>query len=682
MRWTTVLGVCLMGFGCGSGGDDRESPQPIQDEDRLAVLEQAAAQYEALASLGPIEQNQKMGAWLAAHPAFEAAGADEMAAWGSFHDGRLAIFDNVDSGSTTPAQLPLRNGAERAPTVPGAHGVASGTTGNRVMSHNGIPASKTVCLYSSAGDAGWHDELETLFALNNENGPRFNYTIWKVADAGVEDYKGLPATCGVFALDSHGTVVKDQLDNEIYGVYTKTVPDRELEAKYRTMLDSRQLAYYTRLDIPRTTYAITSRFVDQYWRFPSNSLVWANICRGASDVAGPFQAAVLNKGASVYASWTLRSFDDIGQQTAVYFFDRMLGANHYGGKLEESPDQRPFPWNTFAADMKRKGLGEYPDDKYAPFVSKLLIDGSGGGFFGLLAPSIAYVAVDDAKDELIIVGTFDPTNTIEVTLAGKTRTVTRKGTTEIRASIPKFGPDSAGEVVVRANGNESNHAWLTAWKGKVTYGITGPSGVLQQTWTIQLNLRGDLRNYRTEPGLPPPDRAKIFSPMQDSSAVAAVKGQHDDTKYRVTWSGGKSVSLLGTGNASLLDGLVGGGEVGDGNVFYLSLSASATNCYNEVIEERVNNTWKEIANGSRNCVAPTGHDLVSTTAGFPPLSRLLATTTITEGGVIAPLAMAPVPLKSSDFGNADTANGWAYMQRLSWQFDLVQGTAPDQADAR
>ncbi len=142
----------------------------------------------------------------------------------------------------------------------------------------------------------------------------------------------------------------------------------------------------------------------------------------------------------------------------------------------------------------------------------LAFDNSGPGDFGLLRPSIRRVNVNEAKHTLTIEGLFGlpPYQSRKVTIACR----------KIRTNDPivsgsafvdsELGASAYGDVLVTINGLESNSVPVTLWSADATFSVAGP-GDLKASVTVNIRLRGDVHDFREEPGkLPEQFVSKCF----------------------------------------------------------------------------------------------------------------------------------------------------------------------------
>jgi hypothetical protein len=149
--------------------------------------------------------------------------------------------------------------------------------------------------------------------------------------------------------------------------------------------------------------------------------------------------------------------------------------------------------------------------------------------FGLLAPSIGDIEVDERNQRLALFGSFggtfgSPSGQYPGTLTVGGQTAEIVGWTSdgslITANFPTpgVGPGSAGDVIVTVRGHQSNIARITEWQGNFTYKRIPvetpmcPAGdrvdcvvqsALSETITFSTAFRGDIREWRPVIHYPP-----------------------------------------------------------------------------------------------------------------------------------------------------------------------------------
>jgi hypothetical protein len=379
---------------------------------------------------------------------------------------------------------------------------------------------------------------------------------------------------GVFYYSAHGGAgyfTSDTTD-KVYGLWTSTVSTIANLASYGDDLMARRLCLMSAAvgrrsdgtEIIEDHYGITSKFVTYYWgAFGPNAMVFIDACSGAGAFAASFRNAIMAKNAPVYFGWTRTVRSDAAALVAKFMFDRLLGANVAAPK--ETPAQRPFMYPDIYADLVKRGLHVHPNSTGTTTFRHL-----GGGAFGLLAPSISFMSLEEVNDILVINGIFgaDPGPDGRVRVDGVDLTVSSWTPTQIKCDIERSGAGSAGPVTVEVRGDyggnapltfrKSNVVNLSSWRIPFHYDhIEGDQSIAVD---MELHIRADVHSHREVPGEAPiePD-AVVFDHALDSegSFLAGGTGHYDC--YTQTWSG--SGVLPVTENAPGVNVFYGHGSV-------------------------------------------------------------------------------------------------------------------------
>lgn len=367
--------------------------------------------------------------------------------------------------------------------------------------------------------------------------------------ASVERYLSLDSEqgeMGVLIVDSHGglfpvlrsiqrTETKVLFNwREEYVVKTTTPITVENLASYKAMIDSNELVKVVfgpetskgimftpteknpvpPVEVPEGTYAITSRFVRQHFRFAKNSFVYFDTCWSAHRDAREFREACFDKGASVYAGWDRSIHYEAAEILNRDLFDGLLGLSQL---VDTQPRQRPFDLNAMI---------QYLDDTYGFRDPKITSSNPGRNVFGgkltffdaptnrdngvfkLLSPSIRNMYVNEMDQTIQVFGLFDPDADIKIQVNGNSMgefspdTVSKS---QLTFSLPALGQPSAGWVTVIQEGRISNSVPLTQWHVPVnleryfTAEVYSPSA----SYSFDLFFRGDLHPFRVKPYLDP-----------------------------------------------------------------------------------------------------------------------------------------------------------------------------------
>ena len=240
------------------------------------------------------------------------------------------------------------------------------------------------------------------------------------ADASVISLRSVGGD-GVFYISSHAQA--DAADDLPFNIWTSTETNGNCEPESTAVCpdpllpndikDKRVGAYiadnqydpakdeYT----AESHYGIKTEFVSKYWHdFGGNAFVYIDTCE--SDKSDPsveaFKNALRALRASVYAGWTDAVGFDMAGSTTRLVFDRLVGANQFCpedgqptcAKVAAAPPtfaQRSFDYTQVAMDLPLHQLGEDGETKlvFEPLT----------GSFGLLAPSISNMSVDETMVE-------------------------------------------------------------------------------------------------------------------------------------------------------------------------------------------------------------------------------------------------------------------------------------------
>lgn len=170
-----------------------------------------------------------------------------------------------------------------------------------------------------------------------------------------------------------------------------------------------------------------------------------------------------------------------------------------------------------------------------------------GANFGLLAPTIAYVLINEADDEAVLYGVFGnpPANSRSV-LIGIEATVNSWTNGEIHCELPRTGTGSAGNVEVWVRGHKSNVRRITEWNVPIQYtwkntSLSGPT----VAGPITLRFRADVGDYRDFPGIPPLKPERWALATRDSIASLTGSGTGVDGGCTHTWSGQRDFPASG-----------------------------------------------------------------------------------------------------------------------------------------
>jgi hypothetical protein len=526
---------------------DVQSSEPVESDQngdempvdqRIAVLEEVTAFLNALSGEDRALDNADTAAYLASRSEFRAAGVSpDATVWGEFTDGRLLfVFNNLDltgEGESDSANPNLSLWSDDQPHVP-----ASWAPRTRRSSALGpdapmaqetsveLPRSDQVRLVSAMGT--FYEEYDAVPALGSLFA-RGNYRPAEGAEATVFGLKEVSGD-GVFYLHTHGGLL-DTADREpVYAVLTRTPINAFNETQLKSDIQAGRVVYGVaphdrnptydpdrdppgRASLWAYHYGITADFVREYMSFGENSFVYVRSC---SSDHPQMRRAFLDKGAAAYAGWSQTVYSSGAYRTTMFLFDRLLGANEVAPI--ENPRQRPFDLDSVYANMRERGLHKVSGAELNVWTrpSESLV----------LMPSVAYLEVREDSDELFIFGLFGSMEG-EVTINGVPTLVSHWTEDVVAVQLPTEGPGSAGDVIVKVRGHESNAVPLTEWRGEMRYIFVAqlPAPDLRTEVVIQAHFRADVHPYREAPGKPPKERQDVhFVLAGDSTAEWQMTG--------------------------------------------------------------------------------------------------------------------------------------------------------------
>jgi len=264
-----------------------------------------------------------------------------------------------------------------------------------------------------------------------------------------------------------------------------------------------------------THYAITDLFIDHYWgTFSDDSLVYLDACSAVT--YDPIVESLAGRNASVVFGWNRVVTAGVQANTSRFIFDRLLGANQF---RPENPPQRAFDFRAVFAQHIGPGSGYGYCSRHGATLEFRPADGS----FGILAPSIERMLIDEENEQLHIYGIFgedkfDP-NHRQVTVEGEPLAVNDWAGDLI--IMDGFSPDKEGVIVVEVDKRKSNAVPITSWRNwEIRYiqtWYTGPWGELISEYTLHLDLRGDVHPYRERPGGEPIEPQISFIQVTNNS---------------------------------------------------------------------------------------------------------------------------------------------------------------------
>ncbi len=510
-----VVLICGI-IGCLKPTDIADDNDPVIDPELIAVKDSAVALVENFlaAYVDSSEQatDTAVYKYMGSIPAFSGVAFSESGVWATFSD--MTVYMVVTRRKPMPEDLMIG-------TFPDS---LCDTTDRRAN----LPDGKTFCIAAGldmldptmmdsngTSTGATSHSLEIAYMLNM----RGKYSLSKMIDCTYEGFKRIKdVKPAVLYLNVHGAIGGES-DN-IYNIPTltlwpKTIPaDIHQEWLERKIIRSTAQLVDTKGNIEYfTVIAITSKFVDQYWSFQKDALVYIDGCFSAGPSAGAFRDACVAKGAGCYVGWKGISNATNCYPVVKLFFDRLLGYNlHEPNK----PAQRPFPPAEVYKELKNMGKPVGKMDVYSPNPAG-----------GMLVPSIKKMVVTertweeplDGETKLSITGYFGHASGHDIKvfvnnqpMSGvKTKTAADGSIEEIECTLPADPADAgyAGNVLVTIDKRYSNKVPITLWKWKhkqrVTMSGTGLS--IDQTVEWESCIRADVHPYRETAGgeLQPPD---------------------------------------------------------------------------------------------------------------------------------------------------------------------------------
>ena len=373
---------------------------------------------------------------------------------------------------------------------------------------------------------------------------------------------------GFFYFNTHGGGGLDMEGRKLFSMTSSTLVSEANDQRPEIAddLNNNRLVYFTAPNGERrngeavsdTRYAITRFFVEKYWSFAENSIVFLNVCFSAyndPDILA-FISEMHDAGAGLYLGWSGSVTPTGGFRAVRYFVDRLLGANEF---QPESPEQRPFTWPLVMEDMASKG---YTRDGAVELAA---LPAHTGPTVGILRPSVraVWVSPPHMDDVLYIEGHFG-TRPDRVTIddgSGPVELTIREWSPiAIITGLPLTGPGSFGDVVVHVGEHASNPRRLHRFTGTAYYRLTD-AGSLTESVEMELDMRLDVDDMRYLPG-EAPWRAPMWgtgsgSPLAEAhfEADGSYSRQSGECTVTTSYAGGGSVASESSGSEAYTQGL-------------------------------------------------------------------------------------------------------------------------------
>lgn len=517
-RCRLVMVVCwlwpaFISAGCGHGGTSTSgstsgggSGITPGTEGRNAAISAAITEYGSLTGTTAAGRNQAMLTWIRANPLFVDSGIADGSVWAHFIDHTtLILVDNrkaVDDGTTAAARS-----ASTAIDVP-------------------TPRTAHVINNFGGGNASVSSRISSMLAANGYLPASGSASVSALANLSGD---------GVFYIDTHGVDMTEDdgkdtyylMASDVYDPTNTKAHDAGLQSHFLSVVGETQSVRQpdgTFQDVISGHYAISDRFASSNWgRFGQNSLVFINACSSAKTSA--LRSVCFAKGASAYAGWSGDVDNAFASKAAPFVFDRLLGANKVN--VPADGPQRPFDYPNALGDMAHYGLNADVNGVTLSIVQ------NPGTSFGLLAPTISYMAVDELKQELTINGVF---GTVEgtVTVGGTPINPKSWGFNSIICDLP---PDLSGDVIVEVNRHKSNVVQLTEWRCTFKTTVIANHGSLRQDGALSINFRADVHAHRDSPGQTPIKPVVPFNEESSTSGMFTASGSWTTGAVTTTWSG-------------------------------------------------------------------------------------------------------------------------------------------------
>ncbi|WP_162578908.1 hypothetical protein [Variovorax sp. PBS-H4] len=527
-------------------------------DERAASTSRVAEKYEALLEAKVADPWGDLKAYVLAQPEFVEAELGKESLWARFRDGRQFLFtDNLK-----PLARPLSAESLQRMERPGDALQQKGASGNGKPE---VPASG-IAVFLSADDQGNFAYAKAAQARIAEMLKDRGWTIAPQKDLTIDTLMSLSTTkMGILHLTAHSALIGPTGVRQ-FGVITETLTTDELDARYKAELDSGEIIYHRNrarlkemlLGQQRPRYGITEAFVRNRLKFSENSLVVMVSCESGTPDAAGFRQGLTDAGAGTIIAWD-GSSNDIGHVAMKIMFDRLTAANKFDAK---DPANRAFDMEAVWDYLGKRG---FEQDGYV-YTNNLLVtpdaEGKGqapafvkrfGNGFDLTNPVITDLETR-WKDIMVVHGNFG-TKTGTVTVGGTPVQVSAWSDDRIEVNLPTADndpPGSMGDVVVTARDRTSNRRVLTSWRGSVEYTfetlpIPGSTGLLTSVLNLDLHVRGDAHELRTEVDGSLGRSVRLFVPASDTKASYKSSGTNSSGLFTRTWSGSGTLPYTGFG---------------------------------------------------------------------------------------------------------------------------------------
>jgi hypothetical protein len=452
--------------------------------------------------------------------------AGDCSIWIRFTDGTnsFIVSDRAGFGPSDPDPLADPPDASAAPGPSPARlpRATRGTSGNTVH----VPAATGALAFPGSGKAyiGYSDNLaptalpRVKAALENRG-----YAVTSTTSLSIASLSTDVAGAGVLWLSTHGASSYDLYGRPTYAITTDDPLDRRSGACLGAPDDCRFIenqltaggvtrGWVEAGNSMKLVYAVGAPFLPKFALAP-NSLVFIDAC---SSLQGElqtqdFQKALFGKNQGTLLGWQNVVNAGFAEQTAMFFFDRMLGGkSHYaplGRYRPLSPPQRPFSAGDVYASMAQNGLIKDPKS------SALFLMVPNPAADAVLVPSIRNLEVGNfaqkeaeqaVSTNLYLYGEFgDATGTLEIAGAPVTPSEWTSGRITAVLNPTTMGTVQA-KVTLGGQTISGNIVPLTRWSGSFRARWTmsasiGKPGPFTELNCSNMHLRADIHLFRMAP---------------------------------------------------------------------------------------------------------------------------------------------------------------------------------------
>lgn len=490
----------------------------------------------------------------------------------TFKDGITTIISTqspLSSSATAPAPTAIPAAAASRSTAPLAVPRQSPLAQR-------LPSGRQVFLIDSAakdiGGADFVTQINNLSGYFKDAG----YGVLTSADVNPGVYRSIK-NASVLHLLSHGAIGQ-HAGLRMLALTTSLKADVALNrATYANEINSGEMGYFV---VPEphefsstvrfgVYLYITQQFVLKNMTFTEGSLVFLNGCStfGAnSPEATDMRNAFIAKGARSVIGWSNVVNYKYAIDSAMYLFDRLLGADAYAPykMAPAASPNRPFPLDDVLREMRTHKRDPsidwdardltlaqstfFANWRTYRYAAELMIQKNSSNDNISLVPSISSIYLENGADRLTIGGNFGPEpmgQQYSITIGGVDMRQLAKwtDTSIVISNLPRSGGGASGEVRVNVSGLRSNPAMINQWRGvKLTnYSpADGGSGRGDNTarviTTCTVNLRGSTDAFRSAPNVAPDLNAIVDEAViQDGVCSYDANGTYNASTYTLTY---------------------------------------------------------------------------------------------------------------------------------------------------